>query len=91
MTSEVGMKELKENAKMRERIRQLLIEYPEPWVIKNEKHEYDDGTTHFTHVQYFHKPEWAQGETICIEIANHITPDLAELLILLREWALKTT
>lgn len=56
-----------------------------------EPHDYPDGTTEFTHVRYRHKPEWGKGEEVCVEIGSHVTPDLAELLILLREHALATT
>ena len=90
LISSEGMKDLKAHAERRERIRKLLAEYPEPWVIEQEKHDYADGTTHFTHVRYRHRPKWAKGEEICVEIGSHVTPDLAELLILLREWALET-
>jgi hypothetical protein len=72
------------------RIRELLARYPEPWLIEKEPHDYNDGTNEFTHVRYRHKPSWAKGEEICVEIGNYVTPDLAELLILLREHALET-
>lgn len=69
------------------RIRELLAKYPEPWVIEKEPHSYNDGTKEFTHVRYRHKPAWGNGEEICVEIGSHVTPDLAELLVLLREAA----
>jgi hypothetical protein len=85
-----SMRQFKERAAKRERIKALLAEYPEPWLIEKEPHDYKDGTTEFTHVRYRHKPAWAKGEEICVEIGSHVTPDLAELLILLREWAIET-
>ena len=78
------------NLERRVRIRKLLADYPEPWVIEKEPHDYPDGTKEFTHVRYRHKPKWANGREICVEIGSHVTPDLAELLVLLREHALAT-
>lgn len=69
------------------RIKELLKKYPEPWVIEKEPHDYNDGTTHFTHVRYRAKRAWNNGEEINVEIGSHVTPDLAELLVLLREAA----
>lgn len=68
----------------RARLRELLAKYPEPWEIEQEPHSYNDGTTHFTHVVY------RRGEGVTVEIGSHVTPDLAELLILLRENAEST-
>lgn len=82
-----GAREAIEVAKKLRRIRELIAEYPEPWVIEKEPHNYNDGTTEFTHVRYYHKPKFSNGETICVEIGSHVTPDLAELLVLLREVA----
>ena len=90
LISSEGMKELKAHAERRERIKTLLAEYPEPWIIEKEPHNYNEGTTEFTHVRYYSAPEFAKGERICIEIGSHVTPDLAELLVLLREHALAT-
>ena len=87
LISSEGLKELKANSARRERIKALLAKYPEPWLIEKEPHDYNDGTKEFTHVRYRHKLD---GEEICIEIGSHVTPDLAELLILLREHALAT-
>lgn len=87
LISSEGLKDLKTHAERRERIRNLLAKYPDPWVIEKEPHDYHDGTTHFTHVRY---RKQRGGEEICVEIGSHVTPDLAELLILLREWALET-
>lgn len=69
------------------RIRELLAKYPEPWVIEKEPHNYGDGTKEFTHVMYRSRPAFAQGEEIAVTIGHYVTPDLAELLILLREHA----
>lgn len=70
---------------MNERIKELLTKYPEPWLIEKEPHSYSDGTTEFTHVRYRAKRDWAKGEEVCVEIGSHVTPDLAELLVLLRQ------
>ena len=67
------------------RIKELIAKYPEPWVIEKEPHNYPDGTKEFTHVRCYRK--WADGEEICVQIGSHVTPDLAELLVLLREAA----
>jgi hypothetical protein len=88
--NEESMASFKKHAERRDRIRILLAQYPEPWTIEKEPHDYKDGTTEFTHVRYRHRPKWAKGEEICVEIGSHVTPDLAELLILLREHALET-
>jgi|SRR6185437_16352591 len=90
LISEEGMMELKKHGDRKRRIRELLDKYPEPWVIEKEPHDYPDGTNHFTYVRYRGKPAWAKGEEICVEIGSHVTPDLAELLILLREHAIET-
>jgi hypothetical protein len=66
------------------RIQELITKYPEPWVIEKEPHSYNDGTTEFTHVR-FHRER--NGEKYSVEIGSHVTPELAELLILLRESA----
>lgn len=84
------MKELRASHQRRERISELLAKYPEPWVIEKEPHNYQDGTTEFTHVRYRSRRPWSRGEEVCIEIGSHVTPELAELLILLREHALET-
>jgi hypothetical protein len=68
------------------RIKQLIAKYPEPWEIVKEPHNYNDGTTEFTHVYYKSQREF-DDEPITIMIGNCVTPDLAELLVLLRESA----
>jgi hypothetical protein len=73
----------------RERLKELLEKYPEPWVIEKEPHSYDDGTTHFTHVRYHRRPKFARNEEIAVEIGSYVTPDFAELLLLLRQFALE--
>lgn len=85
-----GIAALKTASERRERIKELLAQYPEPWVIEKEPHPYNDGATEFTHVRYRSKPKFAQGEEVCVEIGSYVTPDMAELLILLREHALET-
>jgi hypothetical protein len=53
----------------------------EPWRIEKEPHNYPDGTTHFNHVR---QTAHANGEPLAVTIASHVTPDLAELLVLMR-------
>jgi hypothetical protein len=54
----------------------------EPWMTEREPHGYPDGTTHFTHVC---RPVWLDGKRVAnVRIARHVTPDLAELLVLMR-------
>lgn len=85
MFTQKSMDEFKDRAKRRDRIRELIAKYPEPWVIEKEPHDYNDGTTEFTHVRYYSAMESAEGERVCVEIGSYVTPDLAELLVLLRE------
>ena len=57
------------------------------WQIVKEPHNYNDGTKEFTHVSY----RKAGDPPFCrVLIGDHVTPDLAELLVLLREHALAT-
>lgn len=70
-----------------DRIKELLANYPEPWVIEKEPHNYEDGTSEFTHVGYRAKRDFAPEGGIHVRIGSHVTPDLAELLVLLREQA----
>ena len=53
----------------------------EPWRIEKEPHDYPDGTTHFTHVR---KAARVSGEPLAVTIGSYLTPDLAELLVLMR-------
>lgn len=69
------------------RIAELIAKYPEPWVVEKEPHDYNDGTKEFVHVGYRHKPAFAKGEEVHVLIGSYLTPDLAELLVLLRESA----
>lgn len=71
-----------------ERLKELLAKYPEPWVIEKEPHNYNDGTKEFTHVRYVGSDRL--GSPVTVSIGEHVTPDLAELLILLRESAEQT-
>lgn len=71
-----------------ERLKHLLSKYPEPWVIEKEPHPYNDGTKEFTHVRYKAKH---LGHEVIVSIGNYVTPDLAELLVLLREGAIEFT
>lgn len=72
----------------RERLKELLAKHPEPWIIEEEPHDYKDGTTHFIHVVLHKEPKWSPGEKITVEIGHYLTPELAELLLLLRQFAL---
>jgi hypothetical protein len=53
----------------------------EPWRIEKEPHSYPDGTTHFNHVR---RTGRVNGEPLAVTIAKHLTPELAELLVLMR-------
>lgn len=52
-----------------------------PWRIEQEPHDYPDGTTHFTHVR---TTGYVQGEPVLVSIGNYLAPDLAELLVTMR-------
>jgi len=52
----------------------------EPWRMVREPHDYDDGTTHFTHVEY--TAHDTNGAPVTVMIARFLTPALAELLVL---------
>jgi hypothetical protein len=53
----------------------------EPWRIEKEPHDYPDGTTHFNHVR---RTAFLNGEPVTVTIGNYLTPELAELLVLMR-------
>ena len=61
-------------------IERLARKHPEPWYVVKEPHKYPDGTTHFTHVRYTHDSSGAQ---MTVAVANHVTPELGELLCVL--------
>jgi len=54
----------------------------EPWRIEQEPHDYPDGTTHFTHVVSTNRA-W-EGEPVTVVIGKYLKPELAELLVLMR-------
>ena len=54
----------------------------EPWRIEHVPHSYPDGTTYFTHV--VKTGVFWNGETTKVSIAKYVTPELAELLVLMR-------
>jgi hypothetical protein len=51
------------------------------WRIEKEPHDYPDGTTHFTHVR---ATAYVKGEPITVSISSYATPEMAELLVLMR-------
>jgi hypothetical protein len=62
-------------------------------MIEQEPHDYPDGTTHFTHVVCTSNST-VTGEPVKVVIGKYLTPELAELLVLMRnnlpklvEWA----
>lgn len=57
-------------------------DYTEPWRIEREPHNYQDGTTYFTHVVC--TAHDANGHAMNMSIGRYLTPDLAELLVLTR-------
>jgi hypothetical protein len=62
-------------------IERLAREHREPWYVVREPHEYPDGTTHFTHVRYAARD--SDGAPVTVGIADHVTPELGELLCML--------
>lgn len=50
------------------------------WQIVQEPHDYNDGTTHFTHVEY--QVTMTNGTPARVSIGRHLTPATAELLTL---------
>lgn len=54
----------------------------EQWRIEQEPHDYPDGTTHFTHVVSTSCS--VNGESVKVVIGRYLTPELAELLVLMR-------
>jgi hypothetical protein len=62
-------------------IERLARRYREPWYAVREPHGYPDGTTHFTHVHY--TAHDGGGAPLTIAVADHVTPELGELLCLL--------
>ena len=53
----------------------------EPWRIEQEPHDYPDGTTHFTRVR---TTGYVKGEPVLVSIGKYLTPNLAELLVTMR-------
>ena len=64
-----------------ERIDRLAERYDAPWQVVKEPHDYNDGTTHFTHVEYITAEQHHDNSTV--RVADTVTPALAELLCLL--------
>ncbi len=54
----------------------------EPWRVEQEPHDFPDGTTHFNHVVST-CCAW-EGEPVKVVIGKYLTPELAELLVLMR-------
>ncbi len=54
----------------------------EPWRIEREPHDYPDGTTYFIHVVSTSCD--VNGEPDRVIIGRYLTPELAELLVLMR-------
>ncbi len=52
-----------------------------PWRVVEVPHDYLDGTTHFTHVQY---TAYLNNEAVTVSIGKYLTPNVAELLVLMR-------
>lgn len=65
------------NQELADRLDELADATRPEWRIVKQPHDYPDGTTHFTHVQYTSK------DGMNVEVASYVTPDLAELLCLL--------
>lgn len=71
-----------ENKELADMLEELAKTNQEPWVIEKEKHNYPDGTTHFTHVGFIGHD--CANEPMDIRIASYLTPDTAELITLLK-------
>lgn len=69
-----------ENRELANRLEELRSLSAQNWRVEKEPHDYPDGTDHFNHVRYTAKHF---GESITVEVANHVTPELGELLCLL--------
>jgi hypothetical protein len=70
-----------ENIRPREladRLERLVDKRREPWRIEREPHNYNDGTTHFTHVVY--DAYDSAGAKLKVMVGKYVTPDLAELM-----------
>jgi len=62
------------------RLDKLRSPNSENWRVEKEPHSYPDGTTHFNHVRDTAKH---MGESLTVEVAQYVTPQLGELLCLL--------
>jgi len=62
------------------RLEELRSLNSENWRVEKELHNYPDGTDHFNHVRYTAKHF---GEDLTVEVANHVSPKLGQLLCLL--------
>jgi hypothetical protein len=62
-------------------IERLAQNYRERWHVVQEPHEYNDGTTHFTHVRY--TKHHSSGASMTVTVAKYVTPELGELLCVL--------
>jgi hypothetical protein len=69
-----------DNRELANRLDELRSLSAENWRVEKEPHSYPDGTTHFNHVRYTAKHF---GEDMTVEVANHVTPELGEVLCLL--------
>lgn len=67
-------------AELANRIEELRSLTAENWRVEKEPNSYQDGTSHFNHVRYTAKHF---GEDVTVEVANHVSPNLGELLCLL--------
>ena len=65
-----------------DKIEALAENYRSPWRIETEPHDFPDGTAFFTHVRYL--ASTGDGAEVKVEVARHVTPELAELLCLLQ-------
>jgi hypothetical protein len=61
-------------------IEKLARKHREPWYVVREPHGFPDGTTHFTHVRF--TAQNSDGP-VTVAIADHVTPELGNLLCLL--------
>lgn len=74
------MTDPREMRKLLARLMELHQQHEEPWQIVQEPHNYPDGTTHFTHVEFC--GNMSDGSPIRVSVGRYLTPDLAELMVL---------
>jgi hypothetical protein len=55
-----------------DKLEALAKKHREPWYIEKEPHDYNDGTTHFTHVRY--KTIDGESADVMVAVAEYVRP-----------------